>query len=106
MEIQMKFREPVKLCSAVELSKMPLTVMNEQIDDQERHARKEDSMSADAMRVLLLMRDGHRITASGDGLRFSYAICGQKIKPAHVYQLERRGYISRSDLGDGGENAQ
>lgn len=90
------YREPVRIRSAKELAKMPLSYMQAAIQAQEAFVADISSMGADARSVLESLKGGARLISSGE-LRIRWKLADEPVPATIVKQLQRRGFLEMSE---------
>lgn len=94
MRTRIEFREPVRIYSAVELSAMPLTVMQKCLAAQESVGGREATIGVEAWDILCQLRAGLELTWERPKKRIIYYIHDERIdRITALRQLEARGYF-------------
>lgn len=90
----LQYREPVVIMTAVQIAKLPLEKMREQIDAQEKIHQKEQTIGGHARIILRRLRAGEQITQQIYKSATSRFFFGTElINNKAVRQLIARGYL-------------
>lgn len=94
-EYQIPLLAPVRIYIAKELAAVPLSVMNQCLEAQEKFAVLEQStqMGGAAITIRRLMEEGFPLIQVIEKSRTRYKIAGEFYPPRIIRQLEKRGLI-------------